>query len=193
MILSDGIIGQMMEKVELKEPVARWTEEEIRKISPWATTGRYNGRERNIITSLDLDPARQEQHNIHLQKKYKEMTENEVRYESFMTDDAEYLFIAYGSSARIAQKSVQVARAQGIKVGLIRPITLFPFPSKQILDLTSHVKGILCVEMSAGQMVEDVKLAVNCTIPVEHFGRMGGMIPSPEELVDELEKRFIGG
>jgi 2-oxoglutarate ferredoxin oxidoreductase subunit alpha len=193
MILSDGVIGQMMEKVELKEPIPRWTEEEIKKKFPWATTGKNNGRERNVITSLDLDPSRQEQHNIHLQKKYQEIREKEVRYESFHCEDAEYLFVAYGSSSRIAQKSVQLAREKGIKLGLLRPITLFPFPEKQLNGMCSHVKAILSIEMSSGQMVEDIKLAVDGKIPVEHYGRMGGMIPSPEELIEELEKRFIGG
>ena len=193
MILSDGVIGQMMEKVELFEPIPRKDTEQIEKDTPWATTGRKNGRERNIITSLDLDPSKQEQHNIHLQEKYKEIKKNETRFEEIECDDAEYLFVAYGSSARIAQKSVQAAREKGIKVGLLRPITLFPFPTAKIMDLLSHVKGILSVEMSAGQMVEDVRLAVEGKVPVEHYGRMGGMIPSPDELVEALEKKIIGG
>lgn len=193
MILSDGVIGQMMEKVELFEPIPRKDTEQIEKDTPWATTGRKNGRERNIITSLDLDPSKQEQHNIHLQEKYNEIKKNETRFEEIECDDAEYLFVAYGSSARIAQKSVQAAREKGIKVGLLRPITLFPFPTAKIMDLLSHVKGILSVEMSAGQMVEDVRLAVEGKVPVEHYGRMGGMIPSPDELVEALEKKIIGG
>jgi len=194
MILSDGVIGQMMEKVILKDTVPRWTDEEISEKNPWATTGRKGMRERNIITSLDLDPSRQEKHNHKLQAKYKEMADNEVKYEMIDCDDAEYLFVAYGSSARIAQKSVQLAREKGMKVGLIRLITLFPFPSKQIFELSKKVKGILCVEMSAGQMVEDVRLAIGCNnIPVEHYGRMGGMIPSPEEFVEQLELKIIGG
>lgn len=191
MILSDGVIGQMMEKVELSEPVPRWTDEELIKNNPWATTGRKNGRERNIITSLDLDPAKQEQHNIHLQKKYREMEENEVLYEKIQCEDAEYAFVAYGSSARIAQKSVELARKKGIKVGLLRPVTLFPFPKKEVAAMTQKVKGILSVELSAGQMVEDVRLAVNGKVPVEHYGRMGGMLPSPEELVEALENKII--
>jgi len=193
MILSDGVIGQMMEKVELFEPIPRKDTEQIEKDTPWATTGRKNGRERNIITSLDLDPSKQEQHNIHLQEKYNEIKKNETRFEEIECDDAEYLFVAYGSSARIAQKSVQAARKKGIKVGLLRPITLFPFPTGKIRELLTHVKGILSVEMSAGQMVEDVRLAVEGKVPVEHYGRMGGMIPSPDELVEALEKKIIGG
>jgi 2-oxoglutarate ferredoxin oxidoreductase subunit alpha len=193
MILSDGVIGQMMEKVELSEPIPRWTDEEIVKNTPWATTGRAGGRERNIITSLDLDPAKQEQHNIHLQKKYKKIKENEVRFEEIDCDDAEYLFVAYGSSSRIAQKAVKTGREKGIRVGLLRPITLFPFPGEEIFRLTEHVKGILTVEMSSGQMVEDVELAVKGRVPVKFYGRMGGMIPSPEELLEAMEKNIIGG
>ncbi len=193
MILSDGVIGQMMEKVKLPDPVARLSDAEVIRNNPWATTGRAGGRERNIITSLDLDPSRQEKHNIHLQEKYSRMEQEEVRYEKFQCDDAEYLYVAYGSSARIAQKSVQLARKKGIKAGLLRPITLFPYPKKVIAELAGQVKGMLAVELSAGQMVEDVRLAVNGRIPVEHFGRMGGMLPSPEEVLNALEQKLIGG
>ena len=192
MILSDGIIGQMMEKVNLPDPVARRTDQELIRECPWATTGKTSGRERNIITSLDLDPAKQERHNHHLQEKYREM-ESELRYETIQCDDAEYIYVAYGSSARIVQKAVNIAREKGIKAGLLRPITLFPYPSKVIAGLAKRVKGFLAVEMSAGQMVEDVKLAVGCAVPVEHYGRMGGMIPSPDELVQALEEKIIGG
>ncbi len=193
MILSDGVIGQMMEKVKLFEPVPRNDTEQIEKETPWATTGRKNGRERNVITSLDLDPLKQEQHNVHLQEKYNEIKKKETRFELIRCEDAEYLLIAYGSSARIAQKSVEIAREKGIKVGLLRPITLFPFPAEKIKEMLSHVKGILSVEMSSGQMVEDVQLAVEGKVPVEHFGRMGGVIPSPDEMVEALEKKIIGG
>jgi 2-oxoglutarate/2-oxoacid ferredoxin oxidoreductase subunit alpha len=193
MILSDGVIGQMMEKVELPEPKARWTQEEILKMSPWATTGKTPDRERNIITSLDLDPSKQEKHVMKLDRKYKEIVENEVRFEKINCDDAEYLFVAFGSSARICQKSMDLARAKGIKVGLLRPITLFPFPKKPLREMTSQLKGILTVEMNLGQMVEDVKLAVGCKVKVEHFGRVGGIIPAPEEVVNVLETKIIGG
>jgi 2-oxoglutarate ferredoxin oxidoreductase subunit alpha len=160
---------------------------------PWATTGKPASRERNIITSLNLDSAVQEKHNIDIQAKYRKVEETEVRFEKFQCEDAEYLYVAYGSSARIAQKSVQLARAKGIKVGLLRPITLFPFPKKEIAAMADQVKGMLAVEMSAGQLVEDVMLAVAGKVPVRHYGRMGGMIPSPEEVVTALEKTFIGG
>jgi len=193
MMLSDGVIGQMMEKVQLSDPIPRRTDAELIKECPWATTGKPNTRERNIITSLNLESAVQEKHNIHLQEKYRKIEETEVRFEKFNCEDAEYLYVAYGSSARIAQKAVQLARAKGIKAGLLRPITLFPFPKKEIAALANHVKAMLAVELSAGQLVEDVRLAVNGKVPVEHFGRMGGMVHSPEEVVTALENRFIGG
>lgn len=190
LILSDGAIGQMMEKVEIGEQKKRLTDAEVKERCPWATTGKDANRERNIITSLDLDPNKQEEFNHKLQAKYKEIEKNEVRFEEIQTEDAEYLFVAYGTSSRICQKSVQLARAKGLKVGLLRPITLFPFPSKRLAELSKQVKGILSVEMSAGQMIEDIKLAVNCEVPVEHFGRMGGIIPSPGEVVEALEQKF---
>ena len=193
MILSDGMVGQMMEKVELKPFKARWTDEEIKKLNPWATTGKTKSRERNIITSVELDSNRFENFNHKLQKKYREIEEKEVRFEEFETEDAEFLFVAYGSSARICQKSMQILRDEGIKVGLIRPITLFPFPSKRINELSSHMKGILSVEMSAGQMIEDIKLSVAGKSRVEHFGRMGGIIHSPEDVVEAMKQKIIGG
>ncbi|MEZ4999949.1 MAG: 3-methyl-2-oxobutanoate dehydrogenase subunit VorB [Bacteroidales bacterium] len=188
MILSDGAIGQMMEKVWLKPQ-----KERSKELPSWGTTGKTPDRERNIITSLDLNSLKQEQFNHKLQAKYREIEEKEVRYEEFQCDDAEYLFVAYGTSARVCQKSIQLARAEGIKVGLLRPITLFPFPKKVINKLADRVKGILTVEMSAGQMVEDVRLAVNGKIPVEHWGRMGGIVPTPEEAVENLKSLIIGG
>jgi 2-oxoglutarate ferredoxin oxidoreductase subunit alpha len=187
MILSDGAIGQMMEKVELK-PFRKRSEE----ILPWATTGKPATRERNIITSLDLDPERQERFNMKLVAKYREIEEKEVRYEEFQVDDADYILVAYGTSARICQKAIRLARAEGIKAGLLRPITLFPFPKKRLNELASAVKGMLSVEMSAGQMVEDVMLSVNGKTRVSHYGRMGGMIHTPEEVVENL-KLFIKG
>ena len=120
------------------------------------------------------------------------MEENEVRFEEFMTDDAEYLFVAYGTSARLCQKALQLARTQGIKAGLLRPITLFPFPKKRLNELADRMKGMLAVEMSAGQMVEDVMLSVNGKTRVSHYGRMGGMIPTPEEVLENM-KKFIKG
>ena len=192
MILSDGVIGQMMEKVILPEPRPRLSDEEvIRRYGDWATVGKRKDKERNIITSLELDSHRQEEHNIKLQAKYKQMEEEEVRYEMINCDDADYIIVAYGSSARISQKAMDLARDKGIKVGLLRLITLFPFPKKQISELADRVKGFLAVEMSAGQMIEDVKLAVNGKTKAEHFGRYGGVVHAPEEIIEALEQKLI--
>ncbi len=191
MILSDGVIGQMMEKVVLPPFKPRRTEAEIQAECPWATTGRSKGRQPNIITSLELDPAEMEKRNIQLQAKYRLIEENEVRYEEINCEDAEYLIVAFGSCARIAQKAMDDARAQGIKVGLLRPITLWPFPSKQIAERAKQVKGILSVEINAGQMIEDIKLAVNCSVPVKHFGRLGGIVPDPDEVVNALKEKLM--
>jgi len=188
MMLSDGAIGQMMEKVWLGPQ-----KERSKEIPEWATTGKPPTRERNIITSLDLDPYGQEKFNLKLIAKYNEIREKEVRYEEFQCDDAEYLLVAYGTSARVCQKAIQIARAEGIKAGLLRPITLFPFPTKKINSHADRIKLILSVEMSAGQMVEDVMLSVNGKVPVFHFGRMGGIIPTPEEVVENLKLKIIGG
>ncbi len=190
MILADGVIGQMMEKVVLPAPRPRRTEEEIIAQCPWAATG-CKGRKPNIITSLELDPAVMEKRNLHLQKKYAEIEANEVRYEEIDCEDAEYLIVAFGSCARIAQKSMEHAREEGIKVGLFRPITLWPFPSKPLAERAKNIKGILVVELNSGQMIEDVELAVKCSIPVEHFGRLGGIVPDPDEVIDALKEKII--
>ncbi len=191
MILSDGAIGQMMEKVELFDNIPRWTSEEIIKNSPWATTGKTPDRERNIITSLYLDSVEQEKLNLKIQAKYRQCEAEEVRFEKIQCDDAEYLFVAYGVSARICQKAIEFGRKKGIKVGLLRPISLYPYPYKVLRTLADQVKGMLSVEMSAGQMVEDVKLAVEGKIKVEHFGRFGGIIPTPSEILNALECKII--
>jgi len=194
MILTDGVIGQMMEKVVLSDYIPRHTDEEIEaKYGSWITSGRKNNRKSHIITSLELDSGRMEQNNIRFQNKYSKMEEDEVLYEEIQCEDAEYLIVAFGSSARICQKAVDVARAKGIKVGLLRPITLFPFPKKPIAALAKKVKGMLVVEMNAGQMVEDVQLAAGCSIPVIYYGRLGGIVPSPGEVVEALEQKLIGG
>jgi 2-oxoglutarate ferredoxin oxidoreductase subunit alpha len=186
MILSDGAIGQMMEKVYLGP-----YKERAKTFPEWATTGKSPGRPRNIITSLDLESHGQEVFLKKLQDKYNLIRENEVRFEEYNTEDAEYLLVAYGTSARVCQKSIQIAREQSIRVGLLRPKTLFPFPSKRIDEMADRLKGILSVEMSMGQMVEDVKLAVCGKVPVRHFGRNGGMITTPEEVVENLKSTFI--
>ena len=186
MILSDGLIGQMMEKVELPEFKPRKTENE-----PWATVGKTSDRERNIITSLNLDALVQERHNIKLQEKYRRMEEEDTRCETTFCDDAEYIIVAYGASARICQKAIKLAREQGIKAGLFRPITLFPFPAKELRAAAKNAKGLLSVEMSAGQMVEDVRLAVDCSISVKHFGRFGGAVHAPEEILEAISSLMI--
>ena len=187
MILSDGVIGQMMEKVVLPPFKPRRTDEEVIAQCPWASTGKTKDRQRNVITSLELKPEIMEQKNLHLQAKYAEIREKEVRYEQQLCDDADYVIVAFGSAARIAEKSVELARAEGIKVGLFRPITLWPFPTKEIAAVAKGKKGVLVAEINAGQMVQDVRLAINGAVPVEQFGRLGGIVPDPEEIVGALK------
>lgn len=190
MILSDGVIGQMMEKVVLPPQKPRKTEEEIKRLYPWATVGRTKDRQPNILTSLELKPEVMEERNLHLQQKYAEIQNNEVRYETQKMEDADYVIVSFGSAARIAEKALELAREQGIKVGLFRPITLWPFPSKQIAEVAKGKKGILVAEINAGQMVEDVRLAVNGSVKVEHFGRLGGIVPEPEEIINALKEKL---
>jgi 2-oxoglutarate ferredoxin oxidoreductase subunit alpha len=186
LILTDGLIGQMMEKVELFDQMPRATEFD----QTWVATGKTPDRGRHIITSLDLDSANMEKHNQDLQAKYKKMKQ-EVRFENIQCEDAEYLIVAYGSSARISQKTLELARNRGIKLGLLRPLTLYPYPYEVISELADHVKGILSVELNTGQMVEDVRLAVNGKVKVEHYGRFGGMIHSPEEVLNAFTEIFL--
>lgn len=190
MILADGIVGQMMEKVVLPPYRPRRTEAEVREQCPWAATGRHGRKHRNVVTSLELDSAAMEVNNLRLQETYRKITENEVRYQTYFTDDAEYLIVAFGSVARICLKAIEEARSKGVRIGLIRPITLWPFPTEEIKRLAGQMKGILAVELNAGQMIEDVKLAVEGKIPVEHFGRMGGIVPNPNEVIDSLKSNF---
>lgn len=191
MILADGIVGQMMEKVVLPEPRPRRTDEEVKKQCPWAANGRTDKRKRNVITSLELESSRMEEINHQLQATYREIEKNETRWEEIDVEGADYLIVAFGSIARICDKAKEMAAEKGIKVGIIRPITLWPFPTAAIEKAAEGKKGILCVELNAGQMIEDVRLAVHDRIPVEHFGRLGGIIPSPQEVVDALEKKII--
>ncbi len=191
MILSDGVIGQMMEKVVLPPFKPRRTEEQIRKECPWATVGRTKDREPNILTSLELKSEVMEKRNLHLQEKFQTICDNEVRCEAQQCDDADYIIVSFGSAARIGEKAVELARAEGIKVGLFRPITLWPFPSKEIAALAKGKKGLLVSEINAGQMIEDVKLSVNGALPVEHFGRLGGIVPEPEEIVNALKDKLM--
>ena len=190
MLLADGVVGQMMEKVVLPEPRRRRTEEEIRQLCPWAINGRKGMRPRNVVTSLELDDERMEQNNLRFQRTYREIEKNEIRWEEINTDDCEYLLVAFGSMARICQKVMEIAKEEGLKLGLLRPITLWPFPYEQIKKAAQNVKGILTVELSAGQMIEDVKLAVECKVDVKHYGRLGGIVPTPEEVLASLKEQF---
>ena len=182
MILADGALGQMMERVSFRDydPAAHIV------AKPWATTGKPPSRGRNVITSLHIEPEKMEQINHRLQEKYRLMALHETRCEEIQTADAEYLVVAYGLAARIAQGAVEMARAQGIRAGLLRPITLFPYPSEAIRALADRVRGVLVVEMNAGQMVEDVRLALEGRVPVRFYGRSGGIIPAPDEVLGAL-------
>jgi hypothetical protein len=190
MILADGIVGQMMEKVVLPPARPRRTDEEIALQCPWAVTGCPSTRKPNVLTTLELDDEKMEQNNERYQRTYQAIKDAEVRFEEYYTDDAEYLFVAFGSIARICLKAIEDARANGIKVGLVRPITLWPFPEKILNEYSRKVKGMLVVELNAGQMIEDVRLAAEGRVPVYHYGRMGGIVPNPQEVLDALYKRF---
>ena len=191
MILSDGVIGQMMEKIVLPPYKPRRTDEEVMRECPWASFGRKKNRQPNIITSLELKPEIMEERNIHLQKKYQQIRENEVRYETQQCEDADYVIVSFGSAARISEKAIELAREEGIKVGLFRPITVWPFPTDQVREIARGKKGVLVAEINAGQMVEDVKLAINGEVPVDYFGRLGGIVPEPEEIVDALKSKLM--
>ena len=183
MILADGALGQMMEKVEFK----KYNPADHIPPKPWATTGKPASRERNIITSLHIQTEKMEQINLHLQEKYREILEKEVRFEEIETDDADYVLVAYGLAARVAHRAVEIARERGIRAGLLRPKTLWPFPTDKLQELAQRTMGVLVVEMNSGQMVEDVRLGVEGRVPVKSYGRMGGIIPSPDEVVEALE------
>ena len=190
MILADGIVGQMMEKVVLPPFRPRRTDEEIARQCPWAVTGRAASRKPNVMTTLELDSATMEQNNERFQRTYRLIAENESRCQTYYTDDADYLIVAFGSVARICLKAIEEMRAKGIKVGLLRPITLWPFPQKQLAGIAAHTKGMLVVELNAGQMIDDCRLATDCSIPTFHFGRMGGIVPNPGEVADALLSHF---
>lgn len=188
MILADGAIGQMMEKVELFEQMDRTREDK-----PWTTTGKKPGKDRVFITSLFIKPEEMEQVNLRLQKKYRMIESCEVRYEAINLDDAEYIFTGYGLGARICKKAMEIGRERGYKIGIIRPITVYPFPYQVYKDIAPKIKGILDAEMNAGQMIEDVRLAVGDKTRVEFYGRQGGMIFTPEEILENFEKIYING
>ncbi len=190
MILTDGIVGQMMEKVVLPPQRPRLTDEEVRKRCPWAANGRTPGRKRNVITSLELNSEKMEENNLRFQATYRKIEANEVRYEEYGTEDCEYLIVAFGSIARICQKAVETARKEGLKIGILRPITLWPFPSAKVKELASRTKGVLVVEINAGQMIEDVRLAINGAVRAEHFGRLGGIVPTPDEVLKAFKEKI---
>ncbi|MGC8637870.1 MAG: 3-methyl-2-oxobutanoate dehydrogenase subunit VorB [Athalassotoga sp.] len=182
-ILVDGMIGQMMEPVELPE----WKNIEEFKEPDWALTGAKDRKPRKV-TSFDLDPYELEKMNLRYQATYKKVAENEVRYEEFKIADADIIVVAYGTMARIVKTVVDSARKEGIKVGLFRPITLWPFPYERLSEIVGNVKHILTVEMSYGQMLEDVKLGVNGKTDVEFYGRSAGVVPTPMEVLEAIKK-----
>ena len=187
MVVADGMIGQMMEPVDFdKERKTREVPEKT-----WAANGTKGQRKPNVINSLYLQSEELEEHNLKLEKKYKAIEENEVQYEMYHTEDAELVFVAYGTVSRIVKTTVDQMRAEGYKVGLIRPKTLWPFPNKAFNEIP-NAKNLLVVEMSLGQMVDDVKLACECKLPVDFYGRSGGMIPSPSEIANKAQE-LIGG
>lgn len=188
MVIGDGMIGQMMEPIEFKDMQGK---REL-KAKTWATDGTKGKREKNIVNSLALDPAELEKHNFRLQEKYNEMKEKEVRYELYNMEKPEIVLVSYGTTSRIVKNAIVALKEEGIEVGLIRPITLWPFPEKAFNEIPATCKHVMSVEMSMGQMVDDVKLALAGRLPVGFFGRTGGMIPSPEEVVAAV-KETIGG
>ena len=186
MILGDGMLGQTMEPVVIPEGGKELPEK------PWALSGHQGKREHNVVNSLYLSPAELERLIRERFARYEVVKQNEVRYEEFLTDDADYIIVAYGATSRIAKSAAKAAREQGIKAGVLRPITLWPFPEKAIAAAAEKAQAILTVEMSMGQMVDDVRLAVGGRCPVRFFGRTGGIIPTPNEIIDEL-KKLAGG
>lgn len=188
MIMGDGILGQMMETVEFRD-----VEKVIEVEKPWACTGTDMKRKKNVITSIYIDPEILEGHNLKLQRKYLEIKKNETRVEEYNCDGADIIVCAYGTVARIVKNVIKDAAKEGIKVGLIRPITLWPYPDASFDKYAQTPKAFLSVEMSAGQMVEDVRLAVNGRRPVYFYGRMGGMVPTQNEILEKIKEILRGG
>jgi len=187
MVIGDGMIGQMMEPIEFREiPKMELPEK------PWATTGTGGTRKANVINSLFLKPEELEDHNIHLTKKYQAMKNDEQLFEGYNLENAQVVCVAYGTTSRIVKNAIMALKEEGIEIGMIRPITLWPFPEKAFQNLSETTKALLTVEMSMGQMVDDVKLAVNGRLPVDFYGRSGGMIPTPEAIVEKL-REMVGG
>lgn len=185
LVLADAIIGQMIESIVVPEKLDTKTYEK-----PWATTGRRGRSHKNFINSLWIQPEVLEDLNRKIQAKYQLIVENEVRYHEIMVEDAELVIVAYGATARICKTAIDMARAEGLPVGLFRPISLYPFPEPQIKALADSGKRFLTIEMSCGQMVEDVKLAVNGKSEVGFYGRSGGGVPSPTEILEVIRQAF---
>jgi 2-oxoglutarate ferredoxin oxidoreductase subunit alpha len=186
-VLIDGSIAQMMEPVELPKMC-----EVSRKQFPWAVTG-SNGRKRNILTSFYPEPLDEEKVNLRLVERWEEIQANELRYKEYFLDDAEIVVIGFGIAGRIALSAVHAAREQGISVGLFRPITVSPYPYARVAELASKAKWLLVVELNAGQMLDDVRLAVNGRVPIEFYGRLGGVVPFPDEILEEIQRIAKGG
>ena len=186
-VLLDGSIGQMMEPAVLPPMQQAKMKEKEYKPPHWAVRGK-NGDGRRVLTSILMNPYEQEEANVRLLKKWQSIKENEVRYKDYYLDDAEYVVIGFGTAGRVALTAVRAARAKGIPIGLFRPITLKPFPEEELEELSKRVKSILVVEMNAGQMVDDVRLTLGDRVPIRFVGRMGGVIPMPDEIMPELEK-----
>ncbi len=181
-VLLDGSIGQMMEPIQLPE-----MREVKRKEYPWATSG-ANGRARHILTSIYLEPLEEEKTNLRLLKRWEEVRAKELRYKEYFLEDAEIVVIGFGTAGRIALSAVRAARAQGIKVGLFRPVSVAPYPYGRVAELACRAKTLLVVEMNSGQMLEDVRLAVNGRTPIEFYGRLGGVVPFPDEILSEIQR-----
>ena len=188
MILADGTMGQMMEPVAFEDTEIKMSDASKK---PWAACGHGNKRKHNIINSLYLKPDQLEDNIRERFERYEDLKAKHTEAVSDYCEDADTVVVAYGSTARLAKSAVEAARKEGLKVGIVRPITLWPYPAKEIAEACKNAKNVLCVEMSMGQMVDDVKIALNCSKPVEFYGRTGGVIPKPAEILAKL--REMGG
>ncbi len=188
MLLGDGVLGQMMEPVKLSNSDSATASSDKK----WASTGRMGRQTKNLVTSLHIVPENLEQHNRKLAVKYEKMTDTEQRWEEYQVKDAELVLVAYGTAARVCKEAVDMLRKEGMPVGLIRPITLWPFPQKIIGDLSDSVKSFLAVEMSMGQMIEDVRLSVNGKRPIHFYGRVGGMLPIARDIYSKAKNILTG-
>lgn len=191
MILSDGVIGQVMEKVKLPAPKPRRTEQEIFAECPWATNGiNLKQRKNNILTSLESDPIEMDRRNMAMHEKYERVKQNETIAETICCEDAEYLFVGFGCMSRIAEDAMHHLREEGYKVGLFRPVTLWPFPEKELNEAAKNIKKIMVCELNTGQMITDVELAIKCKVPCVHYGRTGGVVPDPADVIKAAKETF---